>query len=207
VSIRREIEIKLRLEGREQYEKLCQAMGTPEDSWDQINHYFRSEDGKIPGEEGVIRIRLERGGALLTVKLGALRDGLASAQEYEEVWPGPLEEMPPSSSAIRATGHAGLKALEHRAGRQFSLVWIGKMVNRRRLYRTSDGLSMEVDASRYPDGLEDYEVEVETEEPERDRSLLEGLLSRLGIHYTPQPATKYQRFLQHLGNLQVKGQR
>ena len=198
MSIRREIELKLRLEGRAQYDKLCREMGTPADAWEQINHYFRSEDGRIPGEEGVIRIREERGRAVLTVKLGALKDGLASAQEYEEAWRGPLEEMPPSSSAIWENGHAGLKALEQRFGKCFALVWVGKMVNQRRLYRTAEGLCMEVDASRYSDGEEDYEVEVETDDPERDRGLLEALLDGMGIRFVPQPATKYQRFLQHL---------
>ena len=198
MSIRREIEIKLRLEGRAQYDKLCREMGTPADAWEQINHYFRSEDGGIPGEEGVIRIRLERGKGIFAVKLGALKDGLASAQEYEEVWRGPLGEMPPPSIAMWDTGHAGLHALEKRFGKRFPLVWVGKMINQRRLYRTAEGLCMEVDASRYPDGEEDYEVEVETDDPERDRALLEALLDRLGVRFVPQPATKYQRFLEHL---------
>lgn len=200
MSIRREIELKLRLEGRAQYDKLCREMGTPADAWEQINHYFRSEDGRIPGEEGVIRIRLERGKAIFTVKLGALKDGLASAQEYEEPWRGPPEEMPPPSVTMWDAGHAGLQALEHRFGKRFPLVWVGKMINQRRLYRTAEGLCMEVDASRYPDGEEDYEVEVETDDPERDRSLLEALLDGLGVRFVPQPATKYQRFLQHLGS-------
>ena len=198
MSIRTEIEIKLRLEGRAQYDRLCREMGTPADAWEQINHYFRSEDGRIPGKEGVIRIRLERGKAVFTVKLGALKDGLASAQEYEEPWRGPQEEMPPPSTAMWDAGHAGLHALEHRFGKRFLLVWVGKMINQRRLYRTVEGLCMEVDASRYPDGEEDYEVEVETDDPERDRGLLEALLDRFGVHFVPQPATKYQRFLEHL---------
>jgi uncharacterized protein YjbK len=200
MSIRKEIELKFRLEGRDQYDKLCQGMGAPVEEWEQINHYFRSEDGKIPGEEGVIRIRLERAEAVLTVKLGALRNGLASSREYEEAWPGPLAEMPPSSRAIWEAGHAGMRALEQRNGRRFPLVWVGRMVNLRRIYRTAEGLCMEVDASRYPDGEEDYEVEVETDDPERDRGLLEALLTRMGIRFAPQPATKYQRFLQHLGS-------
>jgi len=198
MSIRREVEVKLRLEGRAQYERLCREMGTPEDAWEQVNHYFRSEDGRIPGEEGVIRLRLEKGGAVFTVKLGALKDGLADSQEYEEAWSGPLE-MPPSSNTIWEGGYQGMKALEQRFGKRFALVWVGKMVNQRRLYRSDEGLCVEVDASRYPDGAEDYEVEVETDEPERDRRLLEALLDRMSIGFVPQQATKYQRFLQHLG--------
>jgi uncharacterized protein YjbK len=197
VPIRREIEIKLRLEGRAQYDKLCRKMGAPTDSWEQVNHYFRSEDGTIPGEEGVIRIRLERGKAVFTVKLGALKGGLASSREYEEAWRGPPEEMPPPSTAMWDAGHSGLHALEQKFGKRFPLVWVGKMINRRRLYRTAEGLCMEVDASRYPDGEEDYEVEVETDDPERDRGLLEGLLGDMGIRFSPQQATKYQRFLRH----------
>jgi uncharacterized protein YjbK len=198
MSKRKEIELKLRLEGKAQYEELCRKMGDPVDAWKQINHYFRSADGKIPGEEGVIRIRLERGKAVLTVKLGVLTNGLATAQEYEEPWSDPSEEMPPPSEALWGSGHGGLTALEQRFGKRFPLVWLGSMVNERKLYRSVEGLCMEVDASRYPDGEEDYEVEVETEDPERDREILEALLGDLGIRFVPQTATKYQRFLQHL---------
>jgi uncharacterized protein YjbK len=199
MTVRREIELKYRLEDRATYEKLCREMGDPLDAWEQINHYFRSADGKMPGAEGVIRIRLEKGKAVLTVKLGALKNGLASAQEYEEPWQGPLEEMPPSSNSLWESGHAGLRVLEQRFGQRFPLVWAGKMVNQRNLYRSAEGLCIEVDGSRYPDGEEDYEVEVETESPERDRSLLVALLQNLGIRFVPQHATKYQRFLKHLG--------
>jgi uncharacterized protein YjbK len=200
VSIRTEVEIKLRLEGRAHYDKLCREMAEPQEDWEQVNHYFQSEDGRIPGEEGVIRIRQEKGKAVFTVKLGALEAGLASSREYEEPWQGAREEMPPPSTAMWDSGHSGLRALEEKFGGRFPLVWIGKMVNRRRLYRTAEGLSMEVDASTYPDGEEDYEVEVETDDPERDRALLEALLEKLGVRFVPQPATKYQRFLQHLGS-------
>ena len=198
MSERKEVELKLKLEGRAQYEELCRKMGDPVDAWKQVNHYFRSADGRMPGEEGVIRIRLERGKAVLTVKLGVLQNGLAKAQEYEEPWPGSEEEMPPSSEALWGSGHGGLKVLEQRYGTRLPLVWLGSMVNERKLYRSGTGLCMEVDASRYPDGEEDYEVEVETESPERDRETLETLLGDLGIRFVPQPATKYQRFLQHL---------
>ena len=198
MSVRKEIELKFRLEGRVQYEELCRKMGDPVDRCNQINHYFRSADGKIPGEEGVIRIRLERDRAVLTVKLGVLTNGLARAQEYEEPWSGPPEEMPPPSDVLWRSGHRGLRTLEERFGKRFPLVWLGSMVNERKLYRSVEGLGMEVDASRYPDGEEDYEIEVETEDPERDREILEALLRDLGIRFVPQTATKYQRFLQHL---------
>jgi len=76
-------------------------------------------------------------------------------------------------------------------------VWAGSMENRRRVYRMMRGLCLEVDASRYSGGAEDFEVEVETGEPDRDRPVLETLLADLGIRCEPQPETKYQRFLRH----------
>ena len=200
MSVRREVELKYRLEGRGEYEKLCRELGDPVEVWEQVNHYFRSADGKIPGGDGVIRIRQEKGRALLTVKLGALEAGLARAEEYEEAWPGPLDEMPPTSNAIWGAGHEGLHLLEQRFGTRFPLVWLGKMVNQRKFYRPVEGIPLEVDASRYPDGQEDYEVEVETEEPECDRERLLTLLTDLGLRVEPQTATKYQRFLQHLAD-------
>lgn len=199
MSVRRETELKYRLEARAEYEKLCGGLGDPVDAWEQINHYFQSEDGKIPGEEGVIRIRQEKGKAVLTVKLGALENGLARAREYEQPWSGPADQMPPRSKALWRSRHEGLEIFQRRLGRQFPLVWVGRMVNLRKLYRYGQSFCMEVDASRYPDGQEDYEVEVETEFPERDRALLEALLHDLGIGVVPQTETKYQRFLRHLG--------
>jgi uncharacterized protein YjbK len=198
MSVRRETELKVRLEGRAEYERLCRAMGDPVEGWDQINHYFHSADGKIPGKEGVIRIRVEKGRALFTVKLGGLTNGLARAEEYEQPWSGPPEAMPPTSRLLWESGHAGMKVLEQRFGWRFPLVWVGKMLNHRKLYRSAEGLCLEVDASQYPDGQEDYEVEVETESPERDRELLKALLDGLGIRFSLQTATKYQRFLRHV---------
>ena len=75
----RETELKYRLEGREPYERLCRELGMPESDERQVNHYFQSPDGGIPGESGVIRIRLEREAAVFTVKLGGPMQYVLSA--------------------------------------------------------------------------------------------------------------------------------
>ena len=196
---RPEIELKYRLKTKD-YQRLCRHLGRPQADFEQENHYFQSADGKIPGARGVIRIRLERGNVLFSVKLGGrLEEGLISAREYEEPWKGDLDVMPPPAAAFWDFGYAGMKVLERDAGGRFPLVWAGKMVNRRKVYPFEGGLSLEVDASRYPDGHEDFEVELETEQPEKARPRLRALLDRLGISFEPQTATKYQRFLRHTG--------
>jgi len=197
----RETELKVRLEGRGAYEALCRGLGTPQAETLQVNHYFRSPDGRVPGARGVIRIRVEEGRAVFTVKIGGpLRLGLASSVEYEDPWNGPIEEIPTSAAeSLWVGGFEGMKALEAAFGGRCLLVWAGSMETRRRVYRLPAGLCLEVDACRYTPGAEDFEVELETGDPERDRPRLEALLAALGIRCEPQGETKYQRFLRHAG--------
>lgn len=196
---REETELKYRLAGERSYRKLCAFLGPPAEEWEQINHYYQSEDGTIPGQQGVIRIRAEKGSVLLTVKrAGSLLGGLARALEVEVPWQGTREAFPPDSAALWASGHAGLQALAAEHGGPFRLVHVGRMVNRRKTYRLEGGLSLEVDASRYPDGARDFEVELETPHPEQDRPKLLEILRRAGVRFFPQTETKYQRFLRHL---------
>jgi len=197
---KREIELKYRLADRQQYLGLCEALGEPEDLVEQINHYFESPDGRIPGDRGAIRLRLEKGRAIFTVKLGGMVEaGLVRAREFEEPWQGQPDRMPPSPEEFWSGGYAGMEALAGAFGSRFPVAWVGKMTNVRKIYRTPGGLRLEVDASLYPDGSEDFEVELETQDPEGDRSRLERLLEAAGVRAQPQTATKYQRFLARRG--------
>jgi len=195
---RKEVELKYGLQDRSEYERLCTSLGSPERELEQVNHYFQSADGKIPGPSGVIRIRTEGDKAVFTIKLGGRLDkGLAIAREFEEAWPGPCDKLPPPADELWRVGHAGMNLLAQSHGHGFPLVCLGRMANRRRFYRIENDLILEIDASRYPDMWEDYEVELETESPDRDRKRLLNLLDFSGVKYFPQKETKYQRFLRH----------
>lgn len=196
---REETELKYRIAGERAYRRLCSFLGPPAEEWEQINHYYQSEDGTIPGKEGVIRIRAEKGRVLLTVKrAGSLLGGLAKSVEVEAPWKKKGGVFPPDGDSLWGAGHAGLQALAAEHGGPFRLVHVGRMMNRRKTYRLQGGLLLEVDASRYPDGARDFEVELETAEPERDRPKLLEILRRAGVRFFPQTETKYQRFLRHL---------
>lgn len=196
---REETELKYRLSGERSYRRLCAFLGAPAEEWEQINHYYQSEDGTIPGKEGVIRIRVEKGSVLLTVKrAGSLHGGLARSVEVEAPWQGKADAIPPDGAALWRAGHSGLRALAAEHGGPFHLVHVGRMVNRRKTYRLPGGLLLEVDESRYPDGARDFEVELETADPEQDRPKLLELLRRAEVRFSPQTETKYQRFLRHL---------
>lgn len=195
-----EIELKYRLEGERAYRRLCAFLGPPAEEWEQVNHYYESEDGTIPGKEGVIRIRAERGRVFFTVKRsGSLVGGLARSVEVEVPWEGTGSVFPPDACTLWDAGHKGLEALAAERGGPFRLVHVGGMVNRRKTYRLREGLLLEVDASRYPDGTRDFEVELESEAPERDRPKLVEILRQAGVRFSVQTETKYQRFLRHLG--------
>ncbi len=199
MSAHREVELKYRLPTRKDYEVLCRGLGKPDAEKRQVNHYYRSADGRLPGADGMIRVREEGGRGSFTVKLGgSLVAGVAVSREYEEPWPWSEHGFPPPPERLWEVGHPGLDALGREAGGPFPLVRAGELVNVRKVYRLSDGLRLEVDASRYPDGETDYEVEVETDDPEGARRRLEALLNDLGVGYEPQVETKYQRFLRHL---------
>lgn len=195
-----EIELKYRLGGERSYRRLCAFLGRPAEDWEQINHFYESEDGTIPGKEGVIRIRAEKGRVVFTVKRsGSLVGGLARSVEVEAPWRGAGPEFPPDADSLWEAGHEGLQALAAERGGPFRLVHVGGMVNRRKVYRLRGGLVLEVDASRYPDGTRDFEVELESEDPEQDRPKLIKILRQAGVRFSVQTETKYQRFLRHLG--------
>ena len=194
----REIELKYALEREEDYTRLCEYLGPPESEWDQINHYFHSEDGLIPGIRGMIRIRVEKGKSLFAVKLGGMvTEGLLAADEYEQPWPVHNDSYRWAPNVLWDAGNQGMKLLEQEHGRRGSLIWAGKMMNHRRLFTWARGLRLEVDASLYPDGFKDFEVELETHRPEQERPKLITLLQGLNLQFTPQRRTKYQRFLEH----------
>jgi len=194
----RELELKYKLPDRDAYEKLRAALGRPQEEFEQVNYYFQSPDGSIPGDRGVIRIRAEKGRLIFTVKLGSMvEEGLTDAREFEEPWKGTHESLPPAPEDFWQSGYRGMRELERSFGRRCPLEWAGSMTNFRSVYSTADGLRLEVDASRYPDGSQDFEVELETGNPGRDRIRLLTLLTQLGVSCSTQTATKYQRFLAH----------
>ena len=90
-----------------------------------------------------------------------------------------------------------MKMLEEEHGKRAPLIWAGQMINHRKRFQWDRELKIEVDASLYPDGFKDFEIELETYHPERERPKLIGLLQSLNLQFQPQTRTKYQRFLEH----------
>ncbi|MBN1421631.1 MAG: hypothetical protein JXP34_22855, partial [Planctomycetes bacterium] len=60
------------------------------------------------------------------------------------------------------------------------------------------GLALELDRIIYPDGHEEYEIEIETEDPGPAADRLAALLRDLGIEAIPERRTKLERLLVRL---------
>ena len=67
------------------------------------------------------------------------------------------------------------------------------MVNRRHVVHL-EGYVLEVDRTELPGGRVDAEVEVETDDPEGARRLVQGRADAAGVELFPQTRGKYARF-------------
>ena len=71
----------------------------------------------------------------------------------------------------------------------------GATTNLRRRVRAG-GFLLEVDETRFPDGSVDAEVEVETDDPEGARAVVEAAAAEAGVALAVQTLGKYARFLE-----------
>lgn len=75
------------------------------------------------------------------------------------------------------------------------MVPLGQVQNLRIRYPLPTGDTAELDRTEFPGGGLDYELEVETEQPEE----VERYLQSLGVPLEPQSKTKFRRFLEAIG--------
>jgi uncharacterized protein YjbK len=191
-----EQELKLRLPTRGDYERLQDLLGRPDRRLEQHNAYLDTAGAELRARRVMARLRDENGALLLTVKWKAGHaDGYFQAEE-EEV----RLEAPSAAQAVE-TGEAArvLRDLcpELQNLELAGLRVLGGIRNLRQSFRL-DGFELELDHSTYPDGAEDFELELETNRPEAAWKLLERLLRDSGARGEPQTQTKYERFLKSI---------
>lgn len=190
-----EQELKYRIAGPAEFEKVLRYLGPPTGVLDQCNHYFSDRPDR-PSPDWSLRVRQEDELFELTFKLGKKQvQGYFEATEVEcpvdeqqveelltqPVWSETLWELPP------------LQRLREEFGVQ-RLVLLGSLRNRRHVCPQSGGWVAELDITDYPQGRVDYELEVETAEVAAVQQALEPV-----AHYlSPQSKTKFRRFLEVL---------
>ena len=204
----RERELKLHLAGRRDYDKLINAPELSESlpTWSQENHYFDTSDHRLLRSATMLRLRRIDGRAvILTFKQGREdpdRPGFFDAVELESEVPGSLMEQAVDTPRV-LRDHPSLPAVRLR--REFGsvdLVFLGRLRTERRRRRLGD-LVVELDEVTYPDREKAYELEVETDDPEHARALLQEICERHGVRAAPQRRTKLEEFLRRVGGGQL----
>lgn len=191
-----ERELKLKLPDRATYERLAEALGHELSREEQTNYYLDTVAGDIARSgRSVMRVRDRVTHFTTTFKWGQhSKDGYYEAEEVQVEIPRELaEQLRHGELSDQARTLAPIRRLLEVFGPQERLVPQGSMHNVRRVFELSGNDLAELDETTYTDGSVDHELEVETMEPGRVRSVLE----LLGFgDLEPQDKTKYARFLE-----------
>lgn len=191
-----ETEIKLRLKSAEDLARLERALPEPRSVRRQTNHYYDTPRREIQTRHrGMLRAREEEGVWRVCVKLGATlgADGTMHSTEIEVRWTPDPGWSPDDVETLWATDLEPIRKLRDELG-IIGVEYLGSLENERSVH-TFDDHEIELDRLTLPSGELDYELELETEDPDRIRPALEVLLKRAGVEAVPQTQTKFQRFL------------
>ncbi len=210
-----EIEIK-RLLDAPGYERLRAHLDTlvaPE-SHQQCNHYLDLPGSALRQAGAMLRLRTIGERMELTLKARASVDaGVMSAQEMECALLTPYERafwlqrpLPWTQVAVRIAEWLDATGLGHLSDRDLPLQEVGRTENLRHIYRLEGGLglwqkplTLELDKTRYPGGVDRLELECEHAQAHEIAPILDQWLSALGVDAKHATETKYAQFLRLAG--------
>ncbi len=216
-----EVELKLELTSALDHATLAAALsalaGAPQ-RLAQVNLYFDTAGLHLRAARAMLRLRLETGGAQLTLKRRPqLRDGLMQVDELELEVPTSLAEdwqRRTPSSLCPAEWPDALRpitlALDGMLSPPTRLHALGAMTNERlRFDMRRDllavaappgaNLCVELDHSLGPGGEERFELELEDRDAALLRPAIEAWLEAQGVEFAPSAESKYAWFLRGLG--------
>lgn len=196
-----EQELKLALVSPGDLASLLAALPAPRSVILQRNHYFSDPAGETRQAGVMVRIREEwREGAaaahrvVLTLKrrLDARRGVFLAWEQEEDLDLTRWGQVAGGQEELMALDATNLDWLRRELGVE-RLEPEGVLANLRRTIEV-DSFLLEVDETRYADGTIDAEVEVETDDPEGARALVERFAAKADVALRIQDRGKYARF-------------
>ena len=192
----REQELKWKLSSVDDYQRVCRNLPGFIKEIQQTNVYLDTHDRHLMQHSTMLRLRQEDIRSLVTVKSrSSHEEGYFVADEWErdlETWESDLildtGTLPGDIEGILRQMIADIPT-------PVTVQKLGELSNTRRIHHL-DGLVIEVDCTQITHQLRDFEIEIETDAPDRARAYLEKFCAQYDIHTTPQTLTKYERFLQ-----------
>jgi uncharacterized protein YjbK len=198
----REIEIKFAFETKKDFWRFVRCFAVEKRGVVQTNYYFDSHDGRL-GEMGfVVRLRKARGKFLLTVKgqRNATEEGVFDVAEFEtEVGRKECEKLLQGrrSGEVIARFLPDLQPEARKVLLSKDLVLITQSKTRRFRAVLAGGMEAVADETLFENGKKDYEVEVESENPETARKVLLEALKTCGAKAVVQALSKFERAMVH----------
>ncbi|KAG6581952.1 Triphosphate tunnel metalloenzyme 3, partial [Cucurbita argyrosperma subsp. sororia] len=194
-----EVEVKLRLPDSSSHQKLSDLLSPHHiKTHNQQNIFFDGANAELSSNLAVLRIRFYDDDSHCVLSLKAkpvISGGISRIEEHEE----PLEpsigracvEEPNRMQLMEWSKILERVKKEYGIGRE-GFVCLGGFRNVRRVYEWK-GLKLELDETIFDFGR-NYEMECESEEPERVMDLLEEFLKENGIDYSYSKASKFAIF-------------
>ncbi|KAL6969069.1 hypothetical protein U1Q18_028226 [Sarracenia purpurea var. burkii] len=193
-----EIEVKLRLPDSAAYQKLLSVLSPfHRQTLRQYNTFFDGAAAELSSRRAVLRLRFYDDDSKCVVSLKAkavIVDGVSRVEEDEE-------ELDPLIGRECVADPARLGAVESRIMRRVrdefgvvggGFVCLGGFRNVREVYDWN-GLKLEVDETLYDFGT-CYEIECESQEPEKVKQLIEEFLKENGIDFSYSVVSKFAIF-------------
>ena len=210
-----EIEIKRLLDplGYERLRLHLDTLVAPE-SHQQHNHYLDLPGAALRQAGAMLRLRTVGERMELTLKARAsVEAGVMSAQEMECALLTPYERafwlqrpLPWSQAAVRIAEWLDATGLAHLSDRDLPLQEVGATENLRHIYKLENGLglwkkplTLELDKTRYPGGVDRLELECEHAQALEIAPILDQWLVALGVSARQATETKYAQFLRLAG--------
>lgn len=184
----------------EAYERLLKGLGIPEKKHAQVNYYFDTADRDIIKRKGMLRVRAQGEIYFMTLKYGlTVENGYFRAANFEEEIP----ESVYNELIVKRNTDVFLQYSNSVTGALWNFIprkplqCIGSIENERSVY-VRDGFQLECDHTRYHTGHEDFEIEIETDDTEQARQLIDRLNTNYILNLQPQIYTKFERFLRQI---------
>ncbi|KAG6491123.1 triphosphate tunnel metalloenzyme 3-like [Zingiber officinale] len=198
-----EVEVKLRLPDADGHQRLSDALAPYHlRTHLQENLFFDGAAGELSSRFAVLRIRFYDADARCVISLKAkasLVGGVSRVEEDEEDI-DPALGRACAADPLRLADAAVSSRIMRRVleefgsdGKMRSFVCLGGFRNVRAVYAWKEGLTLELDETRYDFGTS-YELECETTDPEKAKELLESFLKENGIPYAYSEASKFAVF-------------
>lgn len=207
-----EKELKWKIADKDGWDRLrlyLYGLAEPEAELEQSNIYMHTADG-ISAARGTLRLRYENGRWLFTYKCrisGTAADepsGYHQHIEIEDCISSELAEEILRGGEAEAAGKTAVGEALLKIGCRMVFSEEGRMRNIRLVWPLrSIGIErpekLELDRTFFDGSICEYELELETADPENCRRLAEKIAQAAGIAIEPQARSKYARFLEYSG--------